>query len=205
MIGLVSLLVLLAAVPALGQSTPPTFGANTQTTGAPTDPTYPANFGFYQPSGTAINKLNKYSHFIEITMASNSFDYVFGAYPGAVGINDYLSGLQSGKYTPQQYPSNPSNSRQLSTTYPCLPYDFQGMTRHNIASTAEHRWLCKSDIQLRTLPPSRLNLIIVYACLVLLVGRLHHVRSQGAMRKQPVVPGYVRAVGQQQLSAPAAY
>ena len=128
MVILSALLLFLTVAVVLAQPSPPTFGPNTQTSGAPADPTYPANHGFYQPSAAAISKLNKYSHFIEITLASNSFDYVFGAYPGAVGISDYLSGLQSGKYTPQQYPPNPSVSRQLSATYPCLPMDFQGCT-----------------------------------------------------------------------------
>ena len=111
------------------QSTPPTFSPDyRKPNGPPTDPSYPANFGFYTASSTATTKLNKYTNFIEITLASNSFDYVFGAYPGAVGIADYVSGVQSGKYVPQQYPSNPTVSRQLDTTYPCLPYDFQGCT-----------------------------------------------------------------------------
>ena len=132
MLALTAFLLALLATTAVCQPTPPTFGPAPASNGPPTDPTYPANFGFYTPSSTATSKLSKYTNFIEITLASNSFDYVFGAYPGAVGIADYVSGLQSGKYTPQQYPPNPSVSRQLTATYPCLPYDFQGCTNHSI-------------------------------------------------------------------------
>lgn len=124
----VAVVVGLYASTVLSQPTPPTFGPAAASVGPPTDPSYPANFGFYTPSTAATNKLSQYDHFIEITLASNSFDYVFGAYPGAVGINDYVAGVNAGKYFPQQYAPNPAVSRQLTTTYPCLPYDFQGCT-----------------------------------------------------------------------------
>ena len=115
-----------AATTVLGQATPPTFGPAPASFGPPTDPTYPANHGYYTPSAAATSRLARYTNIIEITLASNSFDYVFGAYPGAMGIADYVAGVQSGRYTPQQYPANATASRQLSITYPCLPYDFQG-------------------------------------------------------------------------------
>ena len=138
-VALASVALFLSVCCVLSQPTPPSFGPAPLSNGAPTDPTYPANFGFYSPSATATAKLGRYSHIIEITLASNSFDYVFGAYPGAVGISDYISGLQAGKYTPQQYPPNPSVSRQLSATYPCLPFDFQGCNNGTKAPCASNQ------------------------------------------------------------------
>ena len=155
MIALLALVLALLASLVLSQPTPPTFGPAPASSGPPTDPTYPANFGFYTASSAATAKLNKYSHFIEITLASNSFDYVFGAYPGAIGIQDYLTGLQSGKYTPQQYPSQPSVSRKLDTTYPCLPFDFQGCnngTKAPCASNQSYLATYAASINSRCLP-----------------------------------------------------
>ena len=134
-----ALSIVIQACVVVAQSTIPSFPPAPLPSGEPTQPANPAANGFYQPSPAAVSKLGKYTTFIELWFAGNSFDYLFGAFPGARGINEYNAGVASGQYTQQRYPSNAPASFQVNTVYPQLPYDFQGCTNPSLD------WPCASN------------------------------------------------------------
>ena len=123
---LTGLLCLGLACMVCGQPTVPTFASISAPNGEPSNPSTPAAHGFYQPSQAAIDHLNRYTTVIELWFAGNSFDYLFGAFPGVRGIDDYNAGVAAGTYAPQKFASNAPSSLQVNSAYPALPYDFQG-------------------------------------------------------------------------------
>ena len=132
-----ALSIVIQACVVVAQSTIPSFPPAPLPSGEPTQPANPAANGFYQPSPAAVSKLGKYTTFIELWFAGNSFDYLFGAFPGARGINEYNADVASGQYTQQRYPSNaPPPSRSTRSTLSCPTTSRAARTR---ASTGPAR------------------------------------------------------------------
>ena len=73
------------------------------------------------PSSAATSKLNKYTNIVHIYLTANSFDFLFGAYPGA---NNIASAVNNGLYKPQITESGYIGNN--GTTFPCLPCDTAG-------------------------------------------------------------------------------
>ena len=78
-----------------------------------TDPAVPADNNVPPPQA-AIDALNKYDHIINIWLAGNSFDYLFGAFAGANG-----AARANAAWNPQR--PGPYNTNPPNAPYSCLP------------------------------------------------------------------------------------
>ena len=80
----------------------------------------PAN-NYKTPSSAATTTLNKYTNIVHIYLTANSFDFLFGAYPGA---NNIPTALAQSTFHPQI--TEAGYVGQNGTTFPCLPCDTAG-------------------------------------------------------------------------------